>query len=120
MAEKQLGSSPAFSADIATKGYVDAAVSGAVELTKRTVQTVTSSTTLGSAGDYIVFIGSGGAPTLPTAVGNTGRYSFKNIHTADRTIATTNSQTIDGSTTWTIAPLSTVELVSDGSNWRIF
>lgn len=86
----------------------------------RTIQTVTSSAVLGAAGDYLVFIGSGGAPTLPTAVGNTGRYSLKNITTTDRTIATTSSQTIDGETGLTLPAGVSVDLVSDGSNWRIF
>ena len=87
----------------------------------RTVQTVTGSVTLGSVGDFVVFIGSGGAPILPTAVGNSSRYSLKNTHTADRSIATTSSQTIDGAAApLTLPPGATVELVSDGANWRIF
>lgn len=91
-----------------------------VPVVRRTIQTVTTSTTLGAAGDYIVFVGSGGAPTLPTAVGNTGRYSFKNTTTTNCTIATTSSQTIDSATSYVLSPGTTVELVSDGSNWRIF
>lgn len=54
MAEKQLGSSPAFSADIATKGYVDAAVSGAG--------------------------GSAGSNTYSTSVGNGSSTSIAVVH----------------------------------------
>ena len=90
-------------------------------VSRRNIQTVTSSTTLNANGDYVVFIGASGAPTLPTAgSGNQGRYTFKNVTTTDRTIATTSSQTIDGATTYTLAPGAAVEVVSDGSNWRIF
>lgn len=91
------------------------------EVTRRTVQTVTSSTTLGALGDYLVFIGSGGAPTLPTAVGNTGRYSFKNTDTTSKNIGTTSSQTIDGVAAPLVLPAgAAAELVSDGTNWRVF
>ena len=84
----------------------------------RTIQTITESVTLGAAGDYVVFIGQSGYPQLPTAVGNTGRYSIKNIDTENRAISTTQSETIDGSTTLDLPAGSTVELVSDGTNWR--
>jgi hypothetical protein len=85
----------------------------------RTIQTVTTATTLGANGDYVVFIsGTNGAVTLPTAVGNTGRYTLKNIHTADKTVSTTSSQTIDGGTL-TILPGDSVDVISDGTNWRI-
>lgn len=86
---------------------------------RRTIATITGSATIGSAGDYVTFIGASGAPTLPTAVGNTGRYVFKNIHTATRTITTTSSQTIEALTTYTLPAGGSIELVSDGSNWRI-
>lgn len=90
-----------------------------VPVVTRTVQTVTTSTTLGAVGDYVVFIGSGGAPTLPTAVGNTGIYRIKNTHSADRTISTTSAQTIEGSASLTLPTGDSVDIVSDGSNWRV-
>lgn len=87
----------------------------------RSVSTVTSSTTLGAAPstDYIVFVGAGGAPTLPTAVGNTNCYTIKNTHTDDRTVLTTSSQTIDGAANLVIKPTESFNLISDGANWRI-
>jgi hypothetical protein len=61
--------------------------------------------------------------TLPTAVGVTGQtYTIKRINSGANivTIATTSSQTIDGSTT---APIKlqyqSLTVVSDGANWHI-
>ena len=57
--------------------------------------------------------------TLPTAVGNGNEYTIKNINlTWPATIATTSSQKIDGVSTVTVTPGSTVRLISDGANWR--
>jgi hypothetical protein len=92
---------------------------GSANISTRTVQSVTTSTTLGAAGDYVVFIGASGAPTLPTAVSNTSMYWIKNVDTADKTIATTSSQTIDGTTTIVLSTTQSITVVSDGSNWRI-
>lgn len=90
-------------------------------LVTRTIQTVTTPTTLGNAGDYIVFIGASGVVTLPTAVGNTSKYTLKNTDTSSKTISTTSSQTIDGATTLTIPSGSSVDVVADSANscWRI-
>lgn len=59
--------------------------------------------------------------TLPTAVGITGRiYTIKNTGTGIITIATTSSQTIDGSTTLAGAIQNeTYYLKSNGSNWEV-
>ena len=88
---------------------------------QRSIVAVSGSTTLGAAPntDYIAFVSSGGAPTLPSAVGNTSRYSIKNNHTANITVSTTSSQTIDGTTTIVLAPEESVDLVSDTANWRV-
>ena len=87
----------------------------------RTVATVTTTVTLGATAstDYVTFIGASGVVTLPTAVGNTNCYTLKNVHTTNKTVATTLSQTIDGSTTITLTPNTSVDLVSDNANWRI-
>lgn len=60
--------------------------------------------------------------TLPTAVGITGReYLIKNTGSATTiTIATTSSQTIDGSAPGTITTLIPLRVVSDGANWITF
>jgi hypothetical protein len=60
--------------------------------------------------------------TLPTAVGITGRcYCIKNSTSGTTiTIATTSSQTIDGSTTKTLnVQYQFMTIQSDGSNWKI-
>jgi hypothetical protein len=92
---------------------------GSANISTRTVQSVTTSTTLGAAGDYVALIGASGAPTLPTAVSNTSMYWLKNVDTADKTIATTSSQTIEGTTTIVLSANQAITVVSDGSNWRI-
>lgn len=59
--------------------------------------------------------------TLPTAIGVTGReYKIINSGTGVVTVATTSSQTIDGSTTASI-PIHNMSLtvVSNGANWQI-
>ncbi len=112
------GSDTNVSLNLTTKGTGTIQANGA-PVVRRNVQTVTAATTLGSNGDYVVFIsGANGAVTLPTAVGNTGRYTLKNIHTANKTVSTTSSQTIDGGTL-TILPGDSVDVISDGTNWRI-
>ena len=46
--------------------------------------------------------------------------NIDNTDTTNKTIATTSSQTIDGVTIYTLPPGAAVEVISDGSNWRIF
>jgi hypothetical protein len=88
--------------------------------TSRTVVTLTSSspTTLGT-GDHVVFLNGSGNAVLPTAGGSNSRYVIKNIDSANRTVATTSPQTIEGSATYTIPPGTSIEVFSDGANWRI-
>jgi hypothetical protein len=76
--------------------------------------------------DYtLLFTGTSAcALTLPSAAGCVGRIlHIKNTKTGTvpvLTIATTASQTIDGSSTWVLDdPNESVNVVSDGTNWRI-
>lgn len=59
--------------------------------------------------------------TLPTAVGCAGRYyTVKNSGSGAITVATTSSQTIDGSTTYTLASqYKYVTVVSNGANFIV-
>jgi hypothetical protein len=100
--------------------YPMAQLNGVGVQAPRTVVTVTSSTTIGANAnsDYLVLIGASGAPTLPNAVGNLNRYTFKNIDSSSHTVSTTSSQTIDGSTTATVTAGASTEVISDGANWR--
>lgn len=85
----------------------------------------TSSYTATATDSFIDADATGGAVTitLPTAVTCPGReYTIKRINSGANavTVATTSSQTIDGSTTFTLsAQNSTVVVVSNGANWRI-
>ena len=69
--------------------------------------------------DYVYFISSNHTLTMPTAVSNTCRYSIKNNHSSDVTILSTSSQTFDGTTTITVSPEDSIDLVSDSTNWRV-
>lgn len=65
--------------------------------------------------------------TLPTAVGFKGRFTITAVNTNNNvvTVATTSSQTISTANTVTVgtqasgASYSSLDVVSDGSNWRI-
>jgi hypothetical protein len=86
----------------------------------RTVTVSSGSFTAGSSAsvDYVYVINGAHTPTLPTAVGNTNRYTFKNGHSENISFNTTAAQTVDGGAL-TIAPDEAVDLISDGTNWRV-
>ncbi|MCG5431248.1 hypothetical protein LV457_02950 [Mycobacterium sp. MYCO198283] len=87
----------------------------------RTVATISTATTLAATAgtEYIYLLASGAVPTLPTAAGNTSKYTIKNTTAGQITLATTSSQTIDGATSYTLLAREAIEVVSDGSNWWI-
>lgn len=87
----------------------------------RTIVVTSGNTTLGATAstDYACLVNGAHTITMPTAVGNTNQYTIKNIHTSDIIVNTTSSQTIDGTTTITIAPEDSVDLVSNNSNWYV-
>lgn len=88
----------------------------------RSVTSISTPTTAGAtaATDYVYMVSGTTTLTLPTAVGNTNRYTVNNVGVATVTVATTSSQTINGSTTVTL-PISgmTLEFISDSANWTI-
>jgi hypothetical protein len=99
-----------------------ASAGGAGSGITRDVASIASPTTLGATAltDYVRFVSGTTTVTLPTAVGNTNRYTIKNSGSDTVTIATTSSQTIDGSTTASLPVANTsLDLVSDGANWQI-
>lgn len=69
----------------------------------------------------IVLTATGQTVTLPTAVGIQGRvYTVKLTASGTGTVATTSSQTIDGSTTYSLsAQYKYVTVQSDNANWQI-
>lgn len=88
----------------------------------RSISSVSSATAAGATAltDYVYFVSGTSTLTLPTAVGNANRYTIKNTGSNTVTIATTSSQTIDGSVSITLSVSNTsIDLVSDGANWRI-
>lgn len=87
----------------------------------RSVNVISTNTTAGatSTTDYVYIVSGTTTLTLPTAVGNTNRYTVKRTDaTLTTTIATTSSQTIDGASTYTLtSQYESVDLISNGSNW---
>lgn len=94
------------------------AFDGGLTLAQRTV---TGSITI-TGNDSTIFAGSGTSTiTLPTASGKAGRsYTIKNLTSSSVTVATTSSQTIDGSSTLSLSTqYQYVTVQSDGSNWYV-
>jgi hypothetical protein len=89
----------------------------------RGIYSVSTNTAAGSGAnvDYVYLVSGTTTITLPTAVGNTNRYTIKNTGTNTVSIATTSSQTIDGSSSPITINVQYVSLdfVSDGANWNI-
>lgn len=86
------------------------------------VSSVSGNFTIGSTSTVVLAnCSSACTVTLPTAVGVTGRvFSVKRTSTAAVTIATTSSQTIDGAITQVLVQQYTsIDMISDGSNWSI-
>jgi hypothetical protein len=88
----------------------------------RTISSISSPTTAAATSgvDYVYLVSGTTTLTLPTAVGNTNRYTVKNVGANTVTIATTSAQTIDGSASATLpVRYTSVDLISDGSNWNV-
>jgi hypothetical protein len=89
----------------------------------RSVNVVSTATAAGSTAgtDYVYLVSGTTTITLPTAVGNTNRYTIKRSGTGVVSIATTSSQTIDGSSSPITINVQYVSLdfISDGTNWEI-
>ena len=86
-----------------------------------TVTTTNSSLTLGIANHVLIVTATGQTITLPTAVGIEGRvYTIKLTASGSATIATTSSQTVDGSTTYSLASqYKYCTVISNGANWNV-
>ena len=74
-----------------------------------------------TSGEKVVKVtASGQTITLPTAVGNAAKLTYKLMVAGSLTLATTSAQTIDGGTTASISTQYTsVTLISDGANWLV-
>lgn len=87
----------------------------------RTITTSSGAFTAGSSAgtDYVYFIAGAHAVALPTAVSNTNRYTFKNIHSANITITPDGAETIEGGATLSLAPSASIDIVSNNSVWFV-
>lgn len=88
----------------------------------RSINSISTNTTLAATAliDYVYLISGTTTATLPTAVGNSNRYTLKNVGSGTVTINTTSSQTIDGSTSIILRPqYASIDLISDNSNWAV-
>jgi hypothetical protein len=56
---------------------------------------------------------------MPTAVSNTNLYTLKNASAVNQTVTFTSTQTADGSTTLTLTPLTSIDMVSNNTNYMI-
>lgn len=88
----------------------------------RAVTVTSGNYTAGSSAstDYIYLIAGAHTTTLPSASGNTNRYTFKNNHSAEVTINRAGTDTIDGATSVSLAPEESIDLISNGTDaWSI-
>lgn len=88
----------------------------------RSINSVSTNTSAGATAstDYVYLASNTITITLPTAVGNSNRYTVKNVGAGVITIATTSAQTIDGAANAQIHfTNNSVDLISTGSNWKI-
>lgn len=89
----------------------------------RTVAAITTTTTGAAAAntDY-VYYWSGSTPftyTQPTAVANTNLYTLKNASTVNQAVVFTGAESADGSATLIITPNTSVDLISNNTNYMI-
>ena len=101
--------------------WVDAAVGAAGPQALTVPYVAKTATYTATTDDYTVDCTTGTfTVTLPTAVGATGRvYIVKNSGAGTITVATTSSQTIDGSSTVSLATNAVTRVQSNGSNWIV-
>ncbi len=86
----------------------------------RSISTKTANYTLTSSDYVIVMNGSSLTATLPTASGITGQiFYIKNIDASTCTIDANGTETIDGGLTAVISQYTSLQLISDGTNWLI-
>lgn len=94
--------------------------SGNRALAPRPVVTVTDDGPLDSAAEteYVCLLAPGASTvTLPTAQGNTCRYTIKNISGADARLCASGGQVVDGEAGFILVDGAAVDLISDGARW---
>ncbi|MGV0743014.1 glycosyl hydrolase family 28-related protein [Mycolicibacterium sp. XJ870] len=85
----------------------------------RVVITADDDVALGSAAgtDYVYLLGRGAEATLPTAVGNTNRYTVKNTAVGASRLHAPSGQEVDGERHVRVGGGNAVDVISDGENW---
>jgi len=68
--------------------------------------------------DYVYLIAGAHTITMPTAVSNNNRYTLKNNHSSGVTV-NGGGANIDGTATISLAPSSSIDMISNGTNWFI-
>lgn len=105
-----------------TQQWENDTVAGASGIERNTA-VVSTDTSMGASTktDYVYLVSGLTTMTLPTAVGNTNRYTVKNVGSNDVTITTIGGQTIDGAATavLTASLQGSVDLVGDNVNWFV-
>lgn len=93
------------------------------EKLKRVVQVISAPATAGAVlgTDYVFLVSGTTTLTLPTAVGNTNQYTVKNTGGGVVSVASTSAQTFDTTASPITIPVAhtSLDFISDGSNWRI-
>ena len=94
--------------------------SGAGSGITRTIASIAIATTAGAASaiDYVYFETGTTTLTLPTAVGNNSLYTVKSV-SGVTTVACNGAETIDGAATIGIAVEDSVDLLSNGTEWKV-
>lgn len=74
-----------------------------------------------TSGDQVVLVtGAAVVVTLPTAVGNAARFTFKLTVAGTMTLNASGGQTIDGgASAATSIQYTAITIVSDGANWQV-
>ena len=87
----------------------------------RSILPIIAATTAASIAntDYVYLTTGTFTFTLPTAVGNTNRYTLKVIDAGTITLATTAGQTVDNVVPGTITFPTSLDFISNNSNWFI-
>ena len=85
----------------------------------RSVNVISTATTAGSTAstDYVYLVSGTTTLTMPTAASNTNRYTVKNVGSDTVTVDFDGTETGDGSSTLSLLPNVSVDLISDGSNF---
>jgi hypothetical protein len=86
----------------------------------RSINNISGNTTAGAtaATDYVYFCTGTFTLTLPTCVSNTNRYTVKCI-SGTLTVSCNGAQTIDGTTTISVAVEDSVDIISNNTEWKI-